>query len=65
MVDEIEVEPYIKFNRLLSQQLEGNRETSFNEAENIVASSTSTMLRVTCPNPKTCSKVTMTPPSFD
>ena len=35
MVDEIEVESDIEFNRLLGQHFEGNRETSFNEAEKI------------------------------
>ena len=35
MVDEIEVESDIEFNRLLSQHYEANRETSFTEAEKI------------------------------
>jgi len=35
MVDEIEVESDIEFNRLLGHHFEGNRETSFNEAEKI------------------------------
>ena len=35
MVDEIEFETDIEFNRLLSQHFESNRETSFNEAEKI------------------------------
>ncbi len=35
MIDEIEVESDIEFNRLLGQHFEGNRETSFNEAEKI------------------------------
>ena len=35
MIDEIEVETDIEFNRLLSQHFEGNRETSFIEAEKI------------------------------
>jgi general secretion pathway protein E len=35
MVDEIQVESDIEFNRLLSQHYESNRETSFNEAEKI------------------------------
>jgi general secretion pathway protein E len=35
MVDEIEIESDIEFNRLLGQHFEGNRETSFTEAEKI------------------------------
>ena len=35
IVDEIEFESDIEFNRLLSQHFESNRETSFNEAEKI------------------------------
>ena len=35
MVDEIEVESDIEFNRLLGQHFEGNRENSFTEAEKI------------------------------
>ena len=35
MIDEIEVESDIEFNRMLSQHFESNRETSFNEAEKI------------------------------
>ena len=35
MIDEIEVESDIEFNRLLGQHFEGNRETSFTEAEKI------------------------------
>ena len=35
MIDSIEVESDIEFNRLLSQHFESNRETSFNEAEKI------------------------------
>ena len=35
MIDEIEIESDIEFNRLLSQHFESNRETSFNEAEKI------------------------------
>lgn len=35
MIDEIEVESDIEFNRLLSQHFENNRETSFTEAEKI------------------------------
>jgi len=35
MIDEIEVESDLEFNRLLGQHFEGNRETSFNEAEKI------------------------------
>ena len=35
MIDEIEFESDIEFNRLLSQHFEGNRETSFDEAEKI------------------------------
>ena len=35
MVDEIEFESDLEFNRLLSQHFESNRDTSFNEAEKI------------------------------
>jgi len=35
MIDEIEVESDMEFNRLLGQHFESNRETSFNEAEKI------------------------------
>ena len=35
MIDEIEFESDIEFNRLLSQHFENTRETSFNEAEKI------------------------------
>ena len=35
MVDEIEVESDLEFNRLLGQHFENNRETSFTEAEKI------------------------------
>jgi len=35
LIDEIEVQSDLEFNRLLSQHFESNRETSFNEAEKI------------------------------